>query len=98
MSYSRIVFEILDSNCLFWNYSRILHYSTVYNPTGDKFKVTNYGLISVLPCLSKILEKLITGKTRLISFIEKHHVLYPHQYGFQSNHSTIRALLDSIRN
>ena len=60
--------------------------------SDDKSKVTNYRPISVLPCLSKILEKLI--KARLISFFEKHHVLYPHQYGFRSNHSTIHALLD----
>ena len=58
----------------------------------DKSKVTNYRPISVLPCSSKTLEKLI--KARLISFFEKHHALYPHQYGFRSNHSTIHALLD----
>ena len=58
----------------------------------DKSKVTNYSPISVLPCLSKILEKLI--KARLISFFEKHQVLYSHQYNFPSIHSTIHALLD----
>ena len=62
--------------------------------SDDKSKVTNYRPISVLPCLSKILEKLI--KATLISFFEKHHVLYPHQYGFRSNHSTTHALLDII--
>ena len=60
--------------------------------SDDKSKVTNYRPISVLPCLSKILEKLI--KARLISCFEKHHVLCPHQHGFRSNHSTIHALLD----
>ena len=30
---------------------------------------------------------------KLILFFEKHHVLYPHQYDFRSNHSTIHALL-----
>ena len=60
--------------------------------SDDKSEVTNYRPISVLPCLSKFLEKLI--KARLISFFENHHVLYPHQYGFRSNHSTIHALLD----
>ena len=58
----------------------------------DKSKVTNCSPTSVLPSLSKTLEKLI--KARLISFFEKHHVLYPHQYGFRSNHSTIHSLLD----
>ena len=65
---------------------------TPVHKSDDKSKVTNYRPISVLPCLSKILEKLI--KARLILFFEKHHVLYPNQYGFRSNHSTIHALLD----
>ena len=60
--------------------------------SDDKSKVTNYGPISVLPCLSKILEKLI--KVRLVSFFEKHFVLYRHQYNFRSNHSNNHALLD----
>ena len=64
--------------------------------SDDKSKVTNYRPISVLPCLSNMLEKLI--KARLILFFEKHHVLYPHQYGFRSNHSTIHALLDITSN
>ena len=60
--------------------------------SDDKSKVTNYCPIAVLPCLFSILEKLI--KARLVSFFEKHHELYSHQYGFRSNHSTIHALLD----
>ena len=70
---------------------KIAAVTSVYK-SDDKCKVTNYRPISVLPRLSKILEKLI--KARLISFFEKHHVLYPHQYGFRSNHSIIHALLD----
>ena len=60
--------------------------------SDDKSKVTYYRPISVLPCLSKILEKLV--EARLISLFEKHHVLYPHQCSFRSNHSTMHALLD----
>ena len=60
--------------------------------SDDKSKIINYCLIFVLQCLTKILEKLI--KARLISFFEKHQVLYPHQYAFQSNHSNIHVLLD----
>ena len=46
----------------------------------------------MLPCLSKILEKLI--KTRIISFLEKNHVFDPYQYGYRAKHSTSHALLD----
>jgi len=51
-----------------------------------------YRPISVLPCLSKILEKLI--KMRLLSFFEKHRIFYQHQYGFCPKHSTSQAVLD----
>ena len=65
--------------------------TTAYK-SDKKSNVTNYRPISVLPRLSKILEKLI--KARLISCFEKNHVLYSHQYGFRLNHSTIHALFD----
>ena len=55
-------------------------------------KTSNYRPISVLTCLSKILEKLM--KTRLTSFLEKHCILYPKQYRFRTEHSTTHAVLD----
>ena len=48
--------------------------------TDSKCDMANYRPISTLPCLSKILEKLI--KDRLMFFINKHNILYPYQYGF----------------
>ena len=60
--------------------------------TDDELSSSNYRPISVLPCLSKILEKLI--KIRIISFLEKNHVFNPYQYGFRAKHSTTHALLD----
>ena len=60
--------------------------------SGNKQIVKNYRLISLLPTLSKILEKHI--KTRLIKFFDKYQVLYEFQYGFREKHSVLHALLD----
>ena len=60
--------------------------------SGNKQIVKNYRSISLLPTLSKILEKLV--KTRLIKFFDKYQVLYEFQYGFREKHSVLHALLD----
>ena len=54
--------------------------------------MANYRPISILPCLSKIVEKLIKG--RIMSFINKHNILYSYQYGFQKDHSSSHAILN----
>ena len=48
----------------------------------------------MLPCLSKLIEKLILK--RITSFLDKHEVIQPHQFGFRKKHSTIYALLDTL--
>ena len=65
---------------------------TPIHKTDSKCNMANYRPISILPCLSKILEKLI--KDRLMSFINKHNILYPYQYGFRKDHSSGHAVLD----
>ena len=60
--------------------------------SGNKHLVQNYRPISLLPCLSKVLEKLI--KSRLLKFLTKHTILYDLQYGFREKHSVLHALLD----
>ena len=54
----------------------------------------NYRPVSVLPCLSKILERLVYN--RCYEFICKHNILYKKQYGFRQKHSTYMAVLDVI--
>ena len=60
--------------------------------SGSKQQANNYRPISLLPCLSKVQEKLI--KTRLVNFFKNNNVLYEYQYGFRENHSVVHALLD----
>ena len=60
--------------------------------TGNKNSVNNYRFISLLPSLSKILEKLI--KIRFVKFFDKYNILYDYQYGFREEHSVLHLLLD----
>ena len=58
----------------------------------DPHSFSNYRPISLLPCFSKILERLIYN--RLDNFLSLHNILHPNQYGFRKHHSTDLALLD----
>ena len=59
--------------------------------SGNKHLVQNYRPISLLSCLSKVLEKLI--KSRLLKFLTKHKILYDLQFGFRGKNSVLHALL-----
>ena len=63
---------------------------------GDRQEISNYRPISILSCLSKILEKLIDVRT--VSFLSKNSILIPTQDGFHNSHSTTHALLDVVNN
>lgn len=54
----------------------------------------NYRPISILPCFSKILEKIVYK--RMLNHLNSNAILYKHQYGFRKNHSTYMALLHLI--
>lgn len=54
--------------------------------------VNNYRPISILPCLSKILERLMFN--RLLSFFDTNNVLYRYQFGFRKHYSTELALVE----
>ena len=48
--------------------------------SGNRSFTSNYRPMSLLPSLSKVVEKLV--KNRLICFFDKHNILYNYQYGF----------------
>ena len=52
----------------------------------------NYRPVSLLPCFSKILERLTYN--RLYSYLMANKILIPEQYGFQANKSTDMAILE----
>ena len=78
---------------IFPNSCKIARIAPIYK-TGTKDETNNYRPISILTCLSKIIEKLIYA--RLIKFIKKHQVIHANQYGFQSKVSTMHAMLDVV--
>ena len=59
--------------------------------SGDKYNVNNYRPISILPTLSKIIEKWI--EKNLMLYLDKHTLLHKNQSGFRKNHSTESALI-----
>ena len=58
--------------------------------TGEKFKLTNYRPISVLPCFSKILKRIVYNK--LYKHLQENNILYHKQFGFQKSNSTVNAI------
>src|SRR6218665_1614483 len=60
---------------------------------GLKTDMNNYRPISILPYFSKLFEKVM--HTRLYDCTNKLGILYPHQHGFQPNHSTAMSLLNT---
>ena len=55
---------------------------------------TNYRPISILPCLSKILERIMYN--RINNFLAEYNILSNKQYGFRGNYSTYMAMIDLV--
>ena len=61
---------------------------------NDKHTFSNCRPISVLPCFSKILERLMYKK--VIRFFNKHHLLSRYQYGFRAGHFTQHVAIELV--
>ena len=62
--------------------------------SGNKNNLSNYRPISILPTLSKVLERTIYN--RLTSYLDKLNIIVPAQYGFRKKSTTCMAILDLI--
>jgi len=60
----------------------------------DADQFSNYRPVSVLPCFSKILERLVFN--RCTQFIDGHDILNKQQFGFRANHSTYMAIMQVV--
>jgi len=69
-------------------------YSHKVFKADDKKIVSNHLPLSILPVLSKVIERLVYNQ--LIEFLTKHNILHSSQYGFRKNLSTTVALVDNL--
>ena len=60
----------------------------------DPTYVTNYRPISLLPTISKVIDKIFA--TQLSDYFEENNLFAPNQYGFRMGHSTEHAALDLV--
>ena len=77
-------------------YPDLLKIATVHplHKGGDKMLTDNYRPISLLPVISKVLEKLVFN--RVTNYLEKNNVIYAKQYGFRRGHSTTDAIFNLV--
>ena len=61
---------------------------------GSLNYISNHRIISLLPSISKILEKIIFKQ--LSTYLNEHKLLYDSQYGFRAGHSTELASIELI--
>ena len=61
---------------------------------GKNTLVTNYRQISVLPCFSKLLERIMYN--RFYKFLVEYNILYQKQFWFRNAHSTEYAILQLV--
>ena len=59
--------------------------------SGDKDTPSNYRPISILPCVSQILERVV--QRQILAYLHTNNILSPAQSGFRPRHSTITTLI-----
>uniref|UniRef100_A0A3Q3EA14 Reverse transcriptase domain-containing protein n=1 Tax=Labrus bergylta TaxID=56723 RepID=A0A3Q3EA14_9LABR len=62
---------------------------TPVHKSGDRQEVSNYRPISILPAISKVIEKVLAEQ--LVAHLNIENLLHPMQFGFRANHSTETA-------
>ena len=86
------LFQLSPENGAFPDDLKIAKVTPIYK-AGDNSDISNYRPISVLPCFSKILERLMYN--RLYKYL-KENILYEKQFGFQSEYSTNDAIVHLV--
>ena len=87
------IFNLSLTTGIFPDKMKIAKVSPIFKK-GEKSIISNYRPISVLPCFSKILERIMYN--RLYNYLTENNILFNKQFGFRSGHSTEHALLELI--
>ena len=86
----KYIFNLSLQQGMFPENLKIAKVSPVYKKDEESL-LTNYRPISVLPCFSKLLERIMYN--RLFKHLSENSILYKKQLGFQTSHSTGHAIL-----
>ena len=62
----------------------------ILKPGKDPTLASSYRPISLLPCLSKLFEKVLLAK--LFPYLQSKNIIPPHQFGFREQHGTIEQV------
>ena len=86
----RYIFSNSLGQGIFPEEMKIARITSIYKG-GNQENVINNRQISVLPCFSKILERIMYKKLYL--YLTENNLLYNKQCGFQKGHSTDHAIV-----
>ena len=75
------IFNLSLQTGIFPNGMKIARVSPIFKK-GEEFFFTNYRPISVLPCFSKLLERIMYN--RLYKYLLQNNIFYEKQFGFQA--------------
>ena len=87
------IFNLSLKQGIFPNELKIAKVIPLYKKDEDDL-VSNYRPVSILPCFSKILERIVYN--RLYDHLMRNDLLYQKQFGFQNGHSTEHAVVDLV--
>ena len=87
------IFNISLAKGVFPDNLKIARVTPVFK-NGNNTLVTNYRPISLLPCFSKLLERIMNNC--LYIFLLENNILYQKQFGFQNAHSAEHTILQLV--
>ena len=89
------IFNLFLAKGIFPDDLKIARVTPVFK-AGNENEVGDYRPISILPCFSKLLERIMYN--RLFKYLTTNEILYKKQFGFQEGHSTEHAIMQVSNN
>ena len=87
------IFDLSFENGIFPDSLKIAKVTPVFT-SGDSSSLSNCRPISVLPCFSKMLERIMCR--RHYRYFQENKIVYSKQFGFQTGHSTYHEIIQSV--